>query len=364
MTTVALDATYSTGRELTGVGVYSREIAWGLAKRHAESRFLFCYRPHRVLKSLNDRLPRNGRRRLLRYGGVPKADVFHALNQRVDSGASKVPIVVTFHDLFVLTGDYSSAEFRERFAEQARAAAARADKIIAVSAFTAGQVQDLLNVSADRIRVVHHGTVMPLGEPPPDESRENLILHVGAIQKRKNLLRLIEAFERASANVPSDRPGPSRDRQGADPWSLVLAGSDGWQSDEVRERIAKSPVADRISITGYVTNEQLEDLYRKARVFAFPSLDEGFGIPVIEAMARGVPVLTSNKSALPEAAGDAALLVDPLDVDSIASGLSQLTSDPQLRLDLRTRGLARAAEMTWERAVDKTWQVYEELLSS
>lgn len=327
--------------------MYSREILNGLARAHPESRFLYCYRPHRLLKSLADRHPQNVSRRLLNYARPPRADLFHALNQRVEYPARSIPTVVTFHDLFVLSGDYSSPEFRDRFAVQARQAAERADLIIAVSRFTADQVRDLLHVPESRLRVIPHGTRAPATTPPGDDARENLILHVGAIQKRKNLIRLIDAFEA----LPSVH------------WRLVLAGSpSGWQSEQTLACINSSPARARIEVTGYVTDDALEALYRRARIFAFPSLDEGFGIPVIEAMARGLPVLTSNRSALPEAAGGAALLVDPLDVDSIAQGLARLVADVTVREELRAKGLARAASMTWDRAVEQTWNVYLELL--
>ncbi len=327
--------------------MYSREILFGLAHAHPEARFLYCYRPHRLLQSLADRLPSNAGRRLLRYARPPRAGLFHALNQRVEYPAKSIPTVVTFHDLFVLSGDYSSPEFRERFAKQARQAAERADLIVAVSRFTADQVRDLLNVPESRLRVVPHGTRAPATTPPGDDARENLILHVGAIQKRKNLIRLIDAFE-ASSPVH---------------WRLVLAGApSGWQSEETLARIKSSPACARIEVTGYVSDGALEDFYRRARIFAFPSLDEGFGIPVIEAMARGLPVLTSNRSALPEAAGGAALLVDPLDSDSIAQGLAQLIADVGMRDELRSKGLAHAASMTWNRTVGQTWDVYRELL--
>jgi len=112
-----------------------------------------------------------------------------------------------------------------------------------------------------------------------------------------------------------------------------------------------------------VPEQALEDLYRRASIFAFPSLDEGFGMPVLDAMARGVPVLTSKTSAMPEVSGDAALLVDPLDVMSIGQGLLKLTSDNVLRADLERKGLKRSAEFSWEKAVNATWNVYQELLT-
>ena len=337
---IALDATYSVGEALSGVGVYSREILRGLATAHPEARFRWCYRPHRLLRSFKEKLPSNAARRVLSYSRTPGGDLFHALNQRVEIPRG-LPVVTTFHDLFVLTAEYSSPEFRARFAEQARRAAERSDIIIAVSRFTADQVRDLLGVDEKRLRVIPHGTHPPSPSPVPDAERENLVLLVGAIQTRKNLVRLIDAFESLD---------PS--------WRLVLAGSQGFGSEAVVARATA-----RVEIAGYVDAARLEGLYRRARIVAFPSLDEGFGIPVIEAMARGVPVLTSNGSALREVAGDAALLVDPLNTESIANGLRQLASDEALRQRLRAAGLARASEFTWDRAVDATWQVYGNLLT-
>jgi glycosyltransferase involved in cell wall biosynthesis len=175
--------------------------------------------------------------------------------------------------------------------------------------------------------------------------REPIILSVGAIQRRKNILRLVEAFE----HTPSE-------------WKLVLAGSLGFDSEAARDHIEHSPRKQDIQMLGYVSDPELEALYQRASVLAFPSLDEGFGMPILDAMARGVPVLTSNVSAMPEVAGGAALLVDPVDAGSIADGLCQLTVDPALRHTLTRAGLAQAAKFTWEKSVEATWNVYGELL--
>ena len=341
---IALDATYSLGHNLSGVGVYSREILFGLARTHPEASFLFCYRPHRYLRSLSDRLPANATRRLLWENRTPSADLFHGLNQRLGSTRHKRS-VCTFHDLFVISGDYSTPEFRERFTAQARQAAERADLIIAVSAFTARQVEQLLHVDPVRLRVIPHGA-RPLPAGTGNISRESIILSVGAIQRRKNIVRLVEAFEHLAPE-----------------WKLILAGSFGFDSAAARERIAGSPRKQDIQVLGYVPDSQLEDLYRSASILAFPSLDEGFGMPVLDAMSRGVPVLTSNISAMPEVAGGAALLVDPTDVQDIADGLTRLTTNLDLRNTLIRAGLARAKEFTWEKSVQATWNVYQELLS-
>ncbi|HEY4365427.1 MAG TPA: glycosyltransferase family 1 protein [Bryobacteraceae bacterium] len=341
---LALDATYSLGRNLSGVGVYSREVLFGLARAHPSQKFLFYYRPHRFLRSLKDSLPGNARRRVLR--GVPGGAVFHALNQRVDVPGHRT--VCTFHDLFVMTGEYSSPEFRERFTAQARHAAARSDLIIAVSQFTARQVEGLLHVEASRIRVIPHGARRPLRYTGPAETarRERLILTVGAIQKRKNVGRLVRAFERTPRG-----------------WRLAIAGAaDGYGAEEELRAVEESPRRGDIDVLGYVDDARLEELYARASIFAFPSLDEGFGMPVLDAMARGVPVVGSRRSAVPEVAGEAALLVDPESVEELGEALRQLVGDEHMRADLAIRGRERAAGFTWERAVEHTWRVYQELL--
>jgi glycosyltransferase involved in cell wall biosynthesis len=127
-------------------------------------------------------------------------------------------------------------------------------------------------------------------------------------------------------------------------------------------RIERSPRRVAIAVPGYVDAAELERLYARASIFAFPSLDEGFGMPVLEAMARGVAVLTSDRSALPEVAGDAALLVNPEDVDAISSALVRLASDAGLRDRLAKQGMQRARQFRWEDAVGKTWEVYQELM--
>ena len=336
---IALDATYSLDHNLSGVGVYSREVLFGLAQSHPKNQFTFCYRPHRFLRSWRDTLPQNAIRRIL-YG-APKADLFHALNQRVDAPARRT--VATFHDLFVITNQYSTPEFRERFTEQARQAARSSDLIIAVSRFTADQVQEFLSVEPSRIRVIPHGVHMRSG--PPQPARPNVVLFVGAIQRRKNVARLVRAFERMPAS-----------------WRLTLAGAaDGFGAAEELHAVETSPRKSDIDLLGYVTRAELEALYQRARIFAFPSLDEGFGMPVLEAMASSVPVIASNRSALPEVAGDAALLVNPDDVEEIAAGLVRLASDEPLCDDLARRGRQRASQFSWESALAKTWEVYSEL---
>lgn len=352
----ALDATYSLGREPSGVAVYCSRILEALARAAPDDRFLLCYRANRFFRALRSPLPTSNCSRRLMEEFAPfrpprSAALFHGLNQRLPRAPFR-RAVTTFHDLFVMSGDYSTTEFRKRFTGLARDAASRSDHIIAVSHFTAGQITEYLNFPPGRVSVVHHGV-----DPIPEVSQEDLdlfrkkhgleqpfLLHVGAIQERKNIVRLVEAFEAL----------PDR-------YLLALAGAAGYGAGGILDRIERSPMRRRIHLLGYRTPEQLHHLYRAAAVLAFPSLEEGFGFPVVEAMSAGLPVVTANASALKEVAGDAALLVDPLDVEGLRNALQSALEDTSVRESLISAGLRRAAEFTWPKAARATLDVYRSL---
>lgn len=341
---IALDATYSVDPHPSGIAIYSEELLRGLAALYPENEFLHFYRPKQWRKRRRFHLP-NVRSRLLQWPlPIVSPALFHALNQRADWRPAPA-VISTFHDLFVMSAEYSTREFRLRFTEQAKRAAANSDLIIAVSQYTAKQIQDLLNVPSSRIRVVPHG-VHQLALDLPVQ-REDVVLFVGTLQLRKNIVRLVEAFERAYFS----------------PWKLILAGAPGgYGGPEIAERIANSCCRDKIEVTGYVAREELEKLYHRASIFAFPSLDEGFGIPVLEAMAHGVPVLASNRPALTEISEGAAILVDPLETDEIAEQLRSLMQDSELREQLRNKGMAQAHQFSWGRTVRETYAIYKELI--
>ncbi|MCC6540011.1 MAG: glycosyltransferase family 4 protein [Bryobacterales bacterium] len=352
--TFALDASYSIGSELSGVGVYSRELLAGLAALDPHAAWTWAYRPHHWrTRFFGPPVPAGARRRLLWESRPPgRCDLFHGLNQRLPAFCGTPPhrraglrTVATFHDLFMMSREYSTAGFRSRFTEQATLAAERADAVIAVSAFTGSQVQAMLGVEPARIHVVHHG-VRPLPPPSgPTPAREPVVLSVGALQVRKNTLGLIRAFER----LPEG-------------WRLILAGSlQGFGAPELRAAVEASSKRSSIDLRGWVSDAELAGLYARASIFAFPSLDEGFGIPVLEAMANGVAVMASNTSALPEVCGDAALLVDPQDLDAMAGALERLMQQDGLRHELIVRGRQRAASFTWERCARETLAVYRKL---
>ncbi len=341
----ALDATYSAAPALSGVGVYSREILNGTAALRPRDRFLHCYRAHRLWRGMRAARPANARPMVLFDSWAPfHCDIFHGLNQRLPRRRFR-RTVCTFHDLFVMTSEYSTSEFRARFSKQARDAAERADLIVCVSEFTASQVEELLGVERSRLRVIHHGTRFI--DPPAAVEREPWVLHVGAVQTRKNLIGLIEAFERAAPP----------------PWRLMLAGGDGYGADLVKDRAAASGARERIDFTGWIEDARLTELYRRSSIFVFPSLDEGFGIPVLEAMAWGLPVVASNGSSLPEVCGDAALLVDPRDPEALAAALREVIQNAALAAELAARGQERARRRPWRVAAEETLRVYDELLA-
>ena len=229
-----------------------------------------------------------------------------------------------------------------------RDAARRATKVIAVSETSRRDLIELWGVHPDRVVAIPNG-VSPLfrpeaeTNPPEDLSRRPLrVLAVGTLQPRKNLLRLVEAVRLAGRDVPI---------------VLRVIGPDGFQADQIRARLAG---ATQVQVVGYVPEPQLAREYRWADVFVYPSLYEGFGLPVLEAMASGTPVVTSTAGSLPEVAGDAALLVDPLDSSAIAQAIRRISEDVRLRGELRLRGFQRAAQFPWARTAARHAAVYRE----
>ena len=267
------------------------------------------------------------------------------------------PVVVTIHDLsFIRFPEMFRPANRLYLTMLTRLSARRARRLIAVSAHAAAESTRLLGVPSERIDVVYHG-VDPVFRPLPDDEvaafrqrrglPERFVLCVGTLEPRKNLVRLVEAFARA-------RDG----RVG-----LVLAGGKGWLYDELFARVKALGLTGEVIFPGYVMNEELPLWYNAATALAYPSLYEGFGLPVLEAQACGTPVLTSNVSSLPEAAGDAAVMVDPYDVEALAAGLDRLLADEPLRHELRSAGLAHASQFTWSHTAQETARVYHRALA-
>jgi glycosyltransferase involved in cell wall biosynthesis len=238
------------------------------------------------------------------------------------------------------------------------AGARRARRVIAISEAGKRDLVETLRLRPDRIDVVHLGFMEPPAAAPTAENelRERyglgtgpIVLTVAAALRHKNLARLIEAFAIAS--------------EGRDA-SLVVVGHAGLDQDRLRRQAEELGIGERVRFTGWIDEPDLEGLYRSASAFVFPSLMEGFGMPVLEAMYRGVAVACSNVSAMPEVVGDAAELFDPTDARAIAAALTRLLDDPERRAELVARGSERWKAFSWERAAEETLAVYERALGA
>ncbi|HHX43365.1 MAG TPA: glycosyltransferase family 4 protein [Chloroflexi bacterium] len=269
--------------------------------------------------------------------------------------------VLTVHDLsFLRHPECSSPPLLAYLMRAVPHSVARADILIADSESTRRDLIELLHVPEDRVFVVYAGVEERFRpEPSPEDALRRkrwglerpYILSVGTLQPRKNFCRLIHAFHRLAQ------------AHGA-PHELVIAGGKGWLYDEIFAAIGELGLEKRVRVLGFVDDADLPALYRGADVFAFPSLYEGFGIPVLEAMGCGTPVVTSNVSSLPEVAGDAALQVPPEDVDALADALWRSISDSALRETHRTRGFEQVARFTWRRAAHDLIDVYARVAPS
>jgi glycosyltransferase involved in cell wall biosynthesis len=366
MATIALDATYTVDPQPSGIAVYSRQLIENLAELDTPHRFLICYRLSRWSRRRQFLRPRRAKEtgpsfdvRLfqepLTFWLPWQAEVFHSLAQRPPAFRFKKEIV-TIHDIFPVTGlDYSTPEFQRKFGALLIEAAHRAARIITPSAYTAGQLVRHLDIPREKIRVIPEGVELPARVLTPEERRrerdglagpgETLILNVGVLQTRKNIINVLKALERLPRT-----------------YRLALVGGDGHGSEAIHAYIREQALAPRVTLFGHVEAHRLPAFYQAADAFLFPSLEEGFGLPVLEAMANGLPVVAANTSALPEVGGDAALYVNPADPQDIADKVQRVVEDCALRGAMVEKGLKRVQEFTWRRTAEATLAVYEEVL--
>jgi glycosyltransferase involved in cell wall biosynthesis len=261
-----------------------------------------------------------------------RMDVLHCPTHRAPV-RSRVPLVVTFHDLAILRHPETFNAWTRTYSRLALPRVAKAARrLIAVSEFTRRELLELLDVPEEKVRVIPNAVGKPF-EPQGQAADGDYVLAVSTLEPRKNLARLLDAFGRARLNGVR----------------LLVAGAPGWGGVRVE--------GDGVRWLGEVGDEELARLYRGARCVAYVSLYEGFGLPVLEAMACGAPVVAARNDAAEEVAGDAAVLVDPLDADAIAAGLAEAVDR---RDELRMRGLERAAAFSWADAARATVEVYRE----
>ncbi len=359
---------HAIGQKLTGNETYVRNLLQGFASLDGEAEFYaYISRP-----AAADAIPTAVKTRLVsvnpyvRLGyDLPrrlKADRPAALHVQYTApvACGGVPLVVTVHDVSYLSHPQYFTPFRRRQLRlTVKRTVRRAAKVLAVSEFSRKAILDAYGIDESKVVVVPNGTsarFRPMAREAAAVSvRERFgisgpfVLTVGDLQPRKNHLGLIRAFESLMRSEPRLRH------------QLVFVGKDTWHSKEVHEAAARSPLAERIRFTGFVSDEDLVAFYGACDLFVFPSFYEGFGLPILEAMACGRAVACSNTSAIPEVADSAALLFDPSSNWEMALAMKDLLVDSELRARMERLALARAAHFSWERAARQTLEVYYEV---
>lgn len=289
-----------------------------------------------------------------------KMDINHFFNYIAPPGVHG-KTVITVHDMVYKTmPETVSSRTKMMLKKGLTASMKRADIIVTVSEFSKKEIIKYFPQHEKKIRVIYNGVDLEKFKPCEDSARIDEVkkqlgiqgdyfLYLGNIEPRKNLERLITAYDifcKREKNAPL----------------LVLAGGKGWLYDSIFQRVKDLGISDKVMFTKYIPSENLNPLMCGSLAFVFPSLYEGFGMPPLEAMACGVPVLVSDVASLPEVTGDYAVYCDPLSEKSIADGLYTLYSNSELRADLSKRGLQRAKEFTWDKSAEALYNVYKELM--
>ncbi len=286
-----------------------------------------------------------------------KADVLHSPHYTMPLLPGRgYRQVVSFHDMTYLLMPELHPRFHRRFfPPMMRLSVRRADRILVISDSTRRDLERLLPLAAGKITTTPLAAGPVFRPVPPAEVSDactrygltpgRFLLYVGVLEPRKNVPMLLQAFAQIAGQFPEV--------------PLVIVGKKGWMYDAIFAELTARGLAGRVVFTGYVPEADLPRLYGGARAFVYPSLYEGFGLPVLEAMQCGTPVVTTDISSMPEVVGDAALMVKPEDVNGLAEALVRVLSDDALAADLTQGGLARAAQFSWERCARETRAVYE-----
>ena len=354
-----------------GIGTYIRNLLRHLARMDRETEYvLLTYEPDLGLgtqlgenfRTVLEPSPNYSLREQIHVPWVllrERPDVYHAPHYVLPAGV-RARSVVTIHDcIHLMFPQYLPNRAAYAYARATMWAAARRSAcILTVSEASKRDILHFFNVPADKIVVVPNAIDERFSLTPSEEEvarvRERyqletrFVLYVGNIKPHKNLVRLIEAFAAL-------RRGELEDLK------LLIIGDEISKLPALRRAVHRHKLHKHVRFLGYLPDETLAILYRLAAVFAFPSLYEGFGLPPLEAMASGTPVVTSNVSALPEVTGGAAMLADPYDVESIVDAIRRVLTDPALAAEMSRNGLIRAREFSWERSVAKTLEVYQKV---
>jgi len=365
---IAIDVSSAIREFPGGIDTAILEFVRGLSRVAPEDRFDLCIRFSRLKRWHHIDLPAapNLHQKIL-FERLPvhwlyprRIDVFHGADVRLPK-FDTCPLVATVYDTFSLvSADFAKERFRQQRQKRYRDISRRADCIITPSQNTRLDVVRHLGCDAERVHVVPLGVSGDFRPQPADRIenartrlgvKENYLLFVGAICRRKNAAGLVRAFGRMH-------------QQFGAPLQLVLVGRASHGAQEALAAIEEAGLGDDILMLPHVDRSELVQLYAGARCFLLPSFYEGFGLPVLEAMACGAPVVVANTSSLPEVAGDAAIQVDPLDGKAIADAALSILSDASLSDDLRRRGLARAQHFSWDETARRTLDIYRRAAGS
>lgn len=267
--------------------------------------------------------------------------------------------VITVHDLtFLYYPRFLTAESRRYYNDQIEWAVERADHILADSHATEADLVSVLGIPPEKVTVIHLAADPAFRPVPGPEARRTaeryglepgFLLFVGTLEPRKNIPGLLHAYRILLDQNVTTEP-------------LVFVGGKGWLYDEIFDRVDRLGLSKHVQFLDRVPDADLPGLYAAAAVLALPSFYEGFGLPALEAMSCGTPVVVADRASLPEVVGDAGILVDPEDPGGIAQGLARLLSDASLRVRMRERGLKRASSFSWDRVAQETLVVYREVL--
>jgi len=354
-----------------GIGTYIRNILRQLARIDHDTEYVIFGRPEdrEVLGSLGRNFrtvaETAGKYSVAEQIKIPMAirregvTLFHEPHYTLPP-LVRCKSVVTIHDcIHLMFPQYLPSRFAHLYARTSiRLAARRATRVMTVSESSKRDILRFVDTEPDKIDVIYNAYDERFAIDPREEDvvrvrerfqlESEFVLYAGNVKPHKNLERLIEAFHLVR-------------RRGLDHLKLVLIGDEISKYTALRRAVHHHQLHKYVRFLGYLPEETLAVMYRLAGVFVFPSLYEGFGLPPLEAMASGTPVVTSNVSSLPEVAGDAAVLVDPYDPQAIADGIYQVLTDEQLRRDLRRKGVARAGMFSWEQSVRRIRAIYGEV---
>lgn len=370
---IALDGIPLT-EALTGVGHYTFELARHLASSSGDE--IFIVSPRRFVSTIAPatsptpslHLTRASKNPLNRFWwsmGLPryirkhKIQVFHGTNFEVPL-IGKCPSVITIHDLSMLLHPQSHERRRVRRARKRLPMMTHAATMVVTPTEVVRQeVHEHLQIPLDRIATIPEAARSVFRRQDPAQTKivrnrlkvtQPFVLYVGTIEPRKNLLGLVRAFEHVLS-------------EGDSSLQLVIAGRKGWMVDDLFRHVKRSSAAKQIIFTGYLSDDDLCALYSSCALFVYVSLYEGFGLPPLEAMACGAPVIASRIPSLSETVGEAAVLVAPTDVQELAHNIRSLLENEDLRMQLVRKGLQRTSELTWDRTAELTRAVYDQALA-